>query len=85
MSLSYPLAHDYVSTPHPRSPHSPPATNKVTQEVLEQYERDGVVVLKNFLPQEIVDLLKSAVNDVVANNTVNCKMAYFTNAPIFHR
>ena len=44
-----PLGHLYPSTPHPPSPHSPPPGPTLSQHQMEQYQRDGFLILRKAL------------------------------------
>ena len=45
----------------------------------------GTVILKGIVPDEIINLLQSAVKDIDKNKTLHCTMAYFNGPPILHR
>ena len=85
ISFSYPATHDYVSTPHPKSPHSPPQAYNITQDTLRSYNSQGTVILRDILPRDILSLLQTGVNDIATNDTLHCRMAYFNGPPILHR
>ena len=80
-----PLSHDYVLTLHPSSPHSPPAPPPLTEQHLQEFREEGVTVLRDVLPSNLVQLLQRAVKDIVANKTLHCAMAAFNGPPILHR
>ena len=83
--FTLPLSHDYVLTPHPSSPHSPPAPPPLTEQHLQEFREEGVTVLRDVLPSNLVQLLQRAVKDLVANKTLHCAMAAFNGPPILHR
>ena len=84
-SFTYPLSHDYVSTPHPTSPHSPPEAATISSKLIETYKKEGTIVLRNLVPDNIIKLLQSGVRDIDRNKTLHCSMAYFNGPPILHR
>lgn len=80
-----PLSHDYVVTDHPPSPHSPPPPPPLTEDQLQEYQEEGVTVLRGVLPPSLVSLLQRAVRDLMTNQTLHCAMAAFNGPPILHR
>ena len=82
--FTFPLTHHQVSTPHPASPHSPPASVILTQQEKEMFREEGVLVLRNVMPPDIMEALAKGSEDIVTNRTVHCDMARFNGAPIFH-
>ena len=80
-----PLSHDYVETDHPASPHSPPPPPPLSELQLEEFRQEGVTVLRDVLPSNMVRLLQRAVRDLMVNNTLRCAMAAFNGPPILHR
>ena len=83
--FAYPPSHDYVSTSHPPSPHSPPKATNISSHLIEIYKKEGTVVLRNLVPDTIIKLLQSGVRDIEMNKTLHCSMAYFNGPPILHR
>ena len=80
-----PLSHDYVVTDHPPSPHSPPPPPLLTEHHLQEFREEGVTVLREVLPSDLVQLLQRAVRDLMVNNTLHCAMAAYNGPPILHR
>ena len=83
--FTLPLSHHYIVTDHPPSPHSPPAPPPLTEDHHQEYQEEGVTVLRDVLPASLVQLLQRGVRDLVANNTLHCAMAAFNGPPILHR
>ena len=83
--FTFPLSHDYVHTPHPESPFSPPSNVKLTSQQIEKYSEDGLLILRNVMPKDIMDKLTTASSDLVTNQTLHCAMAKYSGPPIFHK
>ena len=83
--FTLPLSHDYVVTEPPPSPHSPPPPPHLTEEHLREFREEGVTVLREVLPSNLVQLLQRAVRDLMFNKTLHCAMAAFNGPPILHR
>ena len=41
LSFTLPLSHDYVTTPHPCSPHFPPSAPELSTQIKEAYREQG--------------------------------------------
>ena len=83
--FSHPLSHDYISTPHPESPFSPPESLHLTTNQIETYQDEGFLILRNVLPKKLLKQLESGADDLAANETVHCAMSKYSGPPIFHR
>lgn len=83
--FSYPLSHDYISSPHPKSPHSPPKTKELEPKQITEFEEDGAVIIRKVLPDDIIEKLRRAAEDLKVNQTLHCSMAYFNGPPILHK
>ena len=83
--FTYPSAHDYVHTEHPKSPFIPPSSSNLTADQISIYEDDGVLILRNVMPKDIMDKLSIAADDLATNQTLHCAMARYSGPPIFHK
>ena len=82
--FTFPLSHHQARTPHPASPHSPPATAFLSEQEKEMFQEEGVLVLRNVMPPTIMEALARASDDIATNRTVHCDMARYNGPPIFH-
>jgi len=85
LCFTYPPAHDYVFTPHPPSPFSPPTNIKLSDDQVKTYKEDGLLILRNVMPPDIMAKLDTASSDLAANQTLHCAMAKYSGPPIFHK
>ena len=81
----YPLSHDYVQSPHPPSPHIPPSFSRLSTDQVDEYKKNGVVVIRNALPKGIIEKIQKGSTDLKTNYTLHCGMAYFNGPPILHK
>ena len=82
--FTYPLTHDYIRTDHPPSPHKPPSSYKMTREQVRTFRQDGVLILRQVMPPDLMAKLAIASDDIAANRTVHCDMSRYNGPPIFH-
>ena len=79
-----PLTHDYIKTDHPPSPHKPPSSYRLTQEQVKTFKEDGVLILRQVMPPDLMAKLSMASDDIATNRTVHCDMSKYHGPPIFH-
>ena len=84
-SFTLPVTHSYRKSPHPQSPHTPPSSVIISGDQISQYHGDGFLVVRNVLSDDIIQLLNIASQDLRANKTLHCNMAYYSGPPIFHK
>ena len=63
--FTYPLTHDYIRTDHPPSPHKPPSSYSLTREQVRTFRQEGVLILRQVMPPDLMAKLAIAfVHDV---------------------
>ena len=83
--LILPDSHDYRHTPHPPSPHFTPANVNLSENQLQMWKDDGLIVLRNVIPENLMEKINIGAEDLEANDTVQCKIGYYNGPPTFHR
>ena len=83
--FTLPNSHTYRSSPHPSSPHSPPAMINLTQEQLISWKTDGLIILRKAMPEHLMKKINTGAADLEVNGTVQCKIAYYNGPPTFHK
>ena len=71
------------TSPHPPSPFTPPRYD-LPQNEIDAFRRDGLLVLRNVMPADLVEKLVVAGEDMMETPVRHCEMTKFTSPPIFH-
>jgi ectoine hydroxylase-related dioxygenase (phytanoyl-CoA dioxygenase family) len=85
-NLAYPhrRVHDYRTTPHPQSPYTPPRLD-ISDKLRSQFDRNGVVVLRNVFSKDTTQKMSVAYEDLRANQTTFCAVSQWAGPPTFGR
>ena len=71
------------TSPHPSSPFTP-LRHDLPQADIDAFRRDGLLVLRNVMPADLVEKLVVAGKDMMDMPVRHCEMTKFTSPPIFH-
>ena len=58
---------------------------KLTNQQIEEYNQEGLLILRNVIPQDVIEKLATASEDLATNETVHCAMSKYSGPPIFHK
>ena len=78
-----PTHYEEHTSPHPASPFAPPRYD-LPQDDVDAFRRDGLLVLRNVMPDDLVEKLVVAGEDMMETPVRHCEMTKFTSPPIFH-